>query len=67
MKDRFKKLLGGVSRRKLSKKEFEDKTGTSLEKADDEASLRSQYEDAETEEEKKKIKQRAFIMGFKVD
>lgn len=67
MKDRFKKLLGNVSRRQMSKKEFEDKTGVSKKKVDDEVSLRTQYEDAETDEEKKKIKQRAFILGYKVD
>ncbi len=64
---RFDKTLGGINRRPVSKKKFEGATGTDYEESVEKTDLQAQY-DAETDEaKKKKIKQRAHLMGVSLE
>lgn len=64
---RFNKTLGRINRRSVSKKKFEGATGTDYEESVVKTDLQTQY-DAETDEaKKKKIKQRAHLMGVSLE
>ena len=68
MKDKFSKTLGKLgSRKPVSTKKFESLTGTDYEQDTLKDDLMSQYKNEVDEEKKKKIKQRAHLMGITLE
>lgn len=66
MTDKFKKTLGAM-RKPLGREKYEALSGQPLEKADKALIFKERLEAAETEEEKKKIRQAAHFQGVKLD
>lgn len=67
MSNRFGRIFGKIKKSKMDPKEFEAKTGVKLEKATLDEDLKTKYEQSTDEEEKKKLRQRAFMLGVKLD
>lgn len=66
MSDKFKKTLDKM-RKPFGRERFEALSGQSLESADKASIFRKRLEEAETEEEKKKIRQAAHFQGVTLD
>ena len=64
---RFNKTLDKLSRNKVNKKRFEGATGTDYESSVEKTDLKTQYDDETDEVKKKKIKQRAHLMGVSLE
>jgi hypothetical protein len=66
MKERFSKTFG-KTRRPVGRDRHDAVTGTSLAKEDQKAALQKKLDEAESEEEKKKIRQAAHFQGVSLD
>ena len=67
MSNRFGRTFGKLKKARLDPKEFEAKTGVKLEKATLDEDLKTQYEESGDEDQKKKLRQRAFMLGVNLD
>lgn len=72
--DRFKKTLGRINRKSITKERFEALTGTSLdeenarkEKQDMSSRIEAALEATSDEEEKKKLRQKAHLLGIEIE
>lgn len=65
--DKFKKTLDRINRRPVSKKRFEGATGVDFENSVKKEDLQSQYDSEQDVDKKKKIKQRAHLMGVSLE
>lgn len=66
MGDKFTKTLGSI-RKPIGREKYEALSGKSLQSADKASIFRDRLEAAETEDEKKKIRQAAHFQGVKLD